>query len=161
MSLVVRFVHGFIVFLRVEKSVQRGTIVVKKIGVVVIHWLHLEHKIAIACVDILWVEDTAIGLKTTACLMPATAVECIKVISPVENELTSVNIIVEDLNVVVKDIPWHVNWVEAISPRVEGWGPEVHSKGLILLHELDRWIVGRNMADFVTVDGPADVLWGP
>ena len=49
-----------IVLLRMEKSMQRGPIMVKKIGMFVIHWFHLEHKIAIACVDILWVEDTAI-----------------------------------------------------------------------------------------------------
>ena len=62
MSLVVRFVqHLFIiVLLRVEKSMQRGPLMVKKIGMFVIHWFHLEHEIAIACVDILWVEDTAI-----------------------------------------------------------------------------------------------------
>ena len=58
----VRFVlHLFIiVLLRVEKSMQRGSLMVKKIGMFVIHWFHLEHEIAIACVDILWVEDTAI-----------------------------------------------------------------------------------------------------
>ena len=47
--------------LRVKKSMQRGILImVTKIGMGVIHWFHLEHEIAIACVDILWVEDTAI-----------------------------------------------------------------------------------------------------
>ena len=130
----VRFVHGFIVLLRVEKSVQRGTIVVKKIGVVVIHWLHLEHKIAITCVDILWVEDTAIGLKTTACLMPATAVECIKIISPVELKLIVVLVVRKDFNIVVQSIPGHVCWIESLAPGVESWSPEVHSERLSLAH---------------------------
>jgi len=32
---------------------------------------------------------------------------------------------------------------------------------LIFLHELNGWVVCWNMADFVTVNSPADVLWGP
>lgn len=93
--------------------------------------------------------------------MPSSAVEGVKVISPVKDELSGVLVVVEDLNVVVKHVPWHVDWVETISPGVEGWGPEVHSEGLVLLHELDGGIGGRDVADLNAVDGPADVLWGP
>ena len=62
MSLVVRFVlHLFsVVLIRVEKSMYTDSLMVKKIVMLVIHWFHLEHEVAITCVDILWVEDTAI-----------------------------------------------------------------------------------------------------
>ena len=70
-------------------------------------------------------------------------------------------IVVEDLDVVIKHIPWHVNWIEAVSPRVEGRGPEVHSQGLLLIHECDCGVRARNMSDFHSVDGPTDVVWSP
>ena len=49
-----------VVLLCVEKSMYTDSLMVKKIVMLVIHWFHLEHEVAIACVDILWVEDTAI-----------------------------------------------------------------------------------------------------
>ena len=70
--------------------------------------------------------------------MPSARVECIEIISPIEDEFTSALIVVENFNVIVKNIPWHVVWVETISPRVECWSPEVHSKGLCFLHEINR-----------------------
>jgi len=48
--------------------------------------------------------------------MPSSAIEGIEVIPPVKDKFSCVLIVVEDLNVVVKNIPWHVNWFEAITP---------------------------------------------
>ena len=52
-------------------------------------------------------------------------------------------------------------WVETISPRVESRGPEVHSKGLGFLHELNGGITSWNMADLMSINGPGNVVWGP
>ena len=60
--------------------------------------------------------------------MPSAAIKGIKIVSPVEQEFSGMLIIGKYLNVVIKHIPWHVNWIEAISPGVESWSPEVHSK---------------------------------
>ena len=48
--------------------------------------------------------------------MPSARVKCIEVISPVEDKFTSILIIVENFDVVIKYIPWHIMWVETISP---------------------------------------------
>jgi len=48
--------------------------------------------------------------------MPSSTVEGIEVISPVEDKFSSCLIVVEDLNIVVKDIPGHIDWVETITP---------------------------------------------
>ena len=48
--------------------------------------------------------------------MPSARVKGIKIISPVEDKFTSILIIVENFDVVIKYIPWHIMWVEAISP---------------------------------------------
>ena len=48
--------------------------------------------------------------------MPSARVERIEIISPIEDEFTSALIVVENFNVIVKNIPWHIVWVETISP---------------------------------------------
>ena len=48
--------------------------------------------------------------------MPSARVECIEIISPIEDEFTSALIVVENFYVIVKNIPWHIVWVETISP---------------------------------------------
>ena len=93
--------------------------------------------------------------------MPSARVKCIEVISPVEDKFSSGLIVIENLNVVIEDVPWHVMWVEAITPGVESRGPEVHSEGLGLLHKLHGGITGWNMADFMSVNSPRNVIWGP
>merc|ERR1719253_837385 len=74
--------------------------------VMMVHWLHLQNKVAARSVDIRWVENGGIGLESTGSLMPSTAVEGIEVISPVEDKLSGCLVVVEDLNIVVKDVPW-------------------------------------------------------
>ena len=129
--------------------------------IMVIHWLHLQDQISSRCVDIGWVENGRVCFKSTRCLMPSARVKCIEVISPVEDKFSSGLIVIENLNVVIEDVPWHVMWVEAITPGVESRGPEVHSEGLGLLHKLNGGITGWNMADFMSVNSPRNVIWGP
>ena len=89
-------------------------------------WLHLEDKVASASVDIGRVEDTSIRLEFTTSLGPPRAIEGAKVITPMELKLIVFYIIVEDLHIVVKDVPWHINRVESDAPSVECGRPEVH-----------------------------------
>ena len=119
-----------------------------------VHWLHLQNKIASRCVNIGWVEHRAIGLESTTGLVPPSTVESIKIVSPVEFELIGVSIVCEDLYIVVEHIPRHVSWIKSFSPRVEGWGPEVHSQGLVLLHKLHSSVISWNMTDLMTIDRP-------
>ena len=48
--------------------------------------------------------------------MPSATIKGIEFVSPVKDEFTGVLIIVEYFNIVIKYIPWHIMWVEAISP---------------------------------------------
>ena len=47
---------------------------------------HLDDEVACVCVDIARIESTAIGLECATCLLPASLVEVVKVISPGEVE---------------------------------------------------------------------------
>ena len=88
--------------------------------------LHLEDEVSTTSVDIGWVEQTSIRLEFTTSLGPPRAIEGAKVITPVELKLIMFFIIGEDLHIVVKDVPWHVYWVESDAPSVECGRPEVH-----------------------------------
>ena len=57
--------------------------------VVILFSLHLDNKLAMACVDILRVEDTAIVLKAAFLFVPAVVVEVVEVIAPFKDELVS------------------------------------------------------------------------
>ena len=129
--------------------------------IVVIHWLHFQDQVTARCVHIGWIENRRVSFKSTRCLMPSSAIKGIKIVSPVKDEITGILIIVEDFNVVVKHIPWHVDWVETISPGVESWSPEVHSQRLGFVHKCNRGIIVWNVADFHAIDCPADVVWCP
>ena len=122
----------------VQQAMNTVLLHVSVAGVVVrLGRLHLDDKVATTCVDILRVKHTAVGLKTTTSLVPAAAVEGVEVVTPVELKLVEVLIVSEDLNVVVEYVPWHVDRVETLAPRVEGRSPEVHPQRLSLAHELD------------------------
>ena len=92
------------------------SVVVGVMVIMVVHWLHLQNEVAAGSVNIRWVENGGVCLESTGSLVPSSAVELVEVISPVEDEFSSGLIVVEDLNIVVKDIPWHIDWVEAIAP---------------------------------------------
>ena len=129
--------------------------------IMVIHWLHFQDQVTARCVHIGWIENRRVSFKSTRCLMPSSAIKGIKIVSPVKDEITGLFVICEDFNVVVKHVPWHVDWVETISPRVESWSPEVHSQRLSFVHKCNRGIIVWNVADFHAIDCPADVVWCP
>ena len=146
-----------------EETVKAVLLVVTMIVVVVhIGWLHLNDQVSTACVHVLRIEDTAVGLKSTASLVPATTVESIEIVAPVELKFVEKLVVGEDFDVVVEDVPWHVNRVESCTPRVEGRSPEVHSEGLSLVHEVDSLDVrGRQVAYLSTVNRERHVIRGP
>jgi len=101
---------------------------------------HFEDEISSGSVHIGGVEDGGVGLEAAASLVPATRVKGVEIVAPVELKLVCVLVVREHLNVVVKGEPGHVNWVKAVSPRVESGRPEVHSEGLSLVHELGGFV---------------------
>ena len=109
--------------------------------VMVVLWLHLYHKIATTCVHILRVENTAIRLKSATELVPAGLVKLVEVIAPVQVEVVSVRVVFVGLNIVEKEVPWHIFVSEVSSPSVEGGCPEVHPQRLSLVHEVNRLVV--------------------
>ena len=82
----------------------------------VIHWLHFKNEVTCGSIDIGWIENRTIGLESTTRFVPSATVESIEVISPVEFELVVMLVVGEDLNVVIEYIPWHVSWVESLTP---------------------------------------------
>ena len=117
---------------------------------------------ALVSIDVVGIESTSVVLKASRSLVPLAAVEVIEVIAPVEHELVVLNVIRVHLNIVIFNVPGHVDWVESGAPRVEGRSPEVHSERLGLLEVIDGWVVSeRNMAHFVAIDRPRDVVGRP
>ena len=78
----------------------------------------------------------------------------VKIIAPVELELVMVLIVGEHLHVVVEDEPWHIMRIEAGTPRMESWRPEVHPQTLRLVHMLDSWVMEVYVAHFMTIHRP-------
>ena len=92
--------------------------------------LHLNDEVSSASINILWVENAAISLKSTASFMPSTAIEGLEIVSPLEFELIAVFVESKYFDVVVHYKPGHAGWIKAFAPRMEGWCPEVHSQRL-------------------------------
>ena len=82
------------------------------------------------------VEDAAVCLKSSTGFVPAARIKCVKIVFPVWLKLFRVLVVRKYLNIVVKDVPRHVSWVETFSPGMECGCPEVHAQGLSLVHEL-------------------------
>ena len=147
--------HALVIVLAAVMSVSMNTVSL---------WLglHLEDEIASLGVGIIRVEDARVGLETSTCLMPAASIEIVEIVTPVEPELILVDIVVVHLDIVVEDVPWHISGVEAMSPRIEGRSPEVHSEGLGLAHVVNGLLaIMSAMSDLVPIDLPADVVGGP
>ena len=77
---------------------------------------HLEHEVAARRVDVLRVEDTAVGFEAARGFVPATAVEGVEVVAPVELEFVVFCVVGEHLHIVVQHVPWHVDGVKARTP---------------------------------------------
>ena len=80
---------------------------------VAVNRLHLEDKITTACVHLRWIKYATVGFESAASFMPATAVESIEVVAPVEIELVQKLIISVNFDVVEEEVPWHVNRIES------------------------------------------------
>ena len=88
--------------------------------------LHLEHKVTIVDIGVRWIKDTAILLKSATQFVPSILVELIEIVAPGELKIVRVLVIVIGLNIVEKDVPWHIFSVKIGSPCVESRRPEVH-----------------------------------
>ena len=88
--------------------------------------LHLEHKVTIVDIGVRWIKDTAILLKSATQFVPSILVELIEIVAPCELKVISVLVIVISLNIVEKDVPWHIFSMQVSAPCVESWRPEVH-----------------------------------
>ena len=104
----------------------------------IIKRLHLEDEIAILRVNLRGVEYTAVGIKSTACLVPSSTIKGVEVVTPLKIEFIVLFIIAVHLNIVVENVPGHVARIEAIAPRMESRCPEVHSERLGFVSEVDR-----------------------
>jgi len=93
--------------------------------------------------------------------MPATAIEKVKVIAPVEHKFFFLGAPLVDLNVIEEQVPRHVSSIQSMAPRVESGSPEVHSEGLRLVKVGYSGVSEVRVAHSVAIDGPADVLGGP
>ena len=69
-------------------------------------------------------------------------------------------VVSENFNIVVEEVPRHIRGIQALSPNMELWRPEVHSEGLFLAHTLDNVAV-RHVSDLVSIDRHSDVVRGP
>ena len=138
------------------KSVTVGAVVmitVETLLVVGISRLHLQDEISARNIGILRIKHATVSLKCATNLVPASLVESIEVISPCQVKITGIFIPVIDLNIVEKQVPWHINRVEIFAPCMESRRPEVHSQGLLLIHEIDSLIViSVKSSDYITVD---------
>lgn len=124
--------------------------------------LHLQDKMTIFSVSLARSERRRVGIEgRVVALVPSLSIKVDKIIAPVRFEILSLLVIGEGFNIVVQHIPRHVRTIEAFSPRLEGWSPEVHHDGLALAHILHRGIVGLNSSDLFVVNGPSDILGGP
>ena len=88
--------------------------------------LHLEHKVTIVDIGVRWIKDTAILLKSATQFVPSILVELIEIVAPCELKIVRVLVIVIGLNIVEKDVPWHIFSMQIGSPCVESRRPEVH-----------------------------------
>ena len=102
--------------MKVEVIVRVVCLLMNMIMSMVIHWLHFKNEVTCGSIDIGWIENRTIGLESTTCFVPSATVESIEVISPVEFELVVMLVVGENLNVVIEYIPWHVSWVESLTP---------------------------------------------
>ena len=92
-----------------SSTVSRGTLMLDAVVVMALcDRFHLNDQITLLSVDVLRIEDTTVGFKAATRLMPASTIESIEIVSPVEFELFKLRVVDIGLNVVKEKIPWHV-----------------------------------------------------
>ena len=99
--------------------------------VMVLVWLHLQHEVSFLNVSLGCTERCAVGIESgIVTLMPPVGVKCIEIVFPVEIEATSLMVIFIGLDIVIKQVPWHVFSIKTFAPRLKHRGPEVHHNRL-------------------------------
>ena len=94
-------------------------------------------------------------------LVPPTGIKGIKVVFPVEFKSIGCMVISIGLNIVKDTIPWHIYWVESMTPCIESRSPEVHHKRLALIHVPYSWVFAMDPSNFVTINAPGNKVWVP
>ena len=98
---------------------------------IAIHRFHLEHEISASRVHLRGEESATIRLKATTSFMPATSVKGIEIITPLKFEVAVILIVFIDLDIVIENIPGHVNWIKTSIPASKIWNPEIHHQVLL------------------------------
>ena len=123
---------------------------------------HFQHKVSTVNKCLRGSENGAIvvegGIVT---LVPPACVEGVEIIFPVELKSVGVEVVGVGLNIVEDAVPWHVNWVEPVSPGFESWGPEVHHQRLPLVHVSDSWVVACDSSNLVAINAPSNEVRMP
>ena len=128
----------------------------------VIVCFHLENEVSAMNESLFCTESCAIMIKCSiVTFVPSMDIERVKVILPMEIKSVCRVIVCVRFNVVIDTVPWHVNWMESMSPRVKGWRPEVHHDRLALVHILNSWIFVCDSSDFMAIKTPGNVIWMP
>lgn len=94
-------------------------------------------------------------------LVPPTGIKGIEVVFPVEFKSIGGMVISIGLNIVKDTIPWHIYWVESMTPCIKSRSPEVHHKRLALIHVPYSWVFAMDPSNFVTINAPGNEVWVP
>ena len=125
-------------------------------------WLHLQDKFAIANSNLRSTENCTVGIKSSVVsLVPFASIKRIEVILPVELEASGNAIEGVCFDKVELKLPWHVFWIETMTPGLESWSPEVHHDALRLVHVLSGGISVLDPSNFSAIYAPGDVLGMP
>ena len=94
-------------------------------------------------------------------LVPPTGIKGIEVVFPVEFKSIGGMVISIGLNIVKDTIPWHIYWMESMTPCIESRSPEVHHKRLALIHVPYSWVFAVDPSNFVAINAPGNEVWVP
>ena len=104
-----------------------SVVMIVAVQVVMRVWLHFEYQITLLNIRLRSSESSAVGVKCgIVTLVPSVRIKHIEIVFPVEIKATSLVIVGIRLYVIKQKIPGHVLSVQALTPGLEGRGPEVH-----------------------------------
>ncbi len=120
--------------------------------------LHFQMQITVLSKHVRGVELARVRLERASGLVPATTVESVEVIAPVELELLVLGVPLMNLNVVVKGVPGHIERIQIFAPRMESGSPEVHAEGLRLVEVVNcSVLVPSGMSDLNSINDKSDI----
>ena len=119
--------------------------------------VHLQDKVAVIGVHLAGVEGCATASEGPIVgFQPATSIERVEVIFPVEVEATSLSVVRLNLDVVVVGVPRHASVAEVVAPACERGCPEIHHQDLWLVKEENVGCV-LNVSHNISIETPRDV----